>query len=87
MFARSPVRRLILVLRPMCSSAAYTEALHEAKMTKNALVPIVKPALTTGSLKDKVQLLVRLQVQPWLVVVQNSVSRCVSHARPFMANL
>lgn len=56
-------------------------------MTRNALVPILKPALTTGPLKDKVQLLVRLQVQPWLVsnfwfyFVQNCL---LIH---FMANL
>jgi len=36
-----------------------------AKITKNALVPVVKPLLTTGPLQGKVQLFVRLQVQPW----------------------
>jgi len=38
-----------------------------AKITKNALIPILKPAVTTGPLKDKVQVLIRLQVQPWHV--------------------
>jgi len=38
---------------------------YSAKITRNALIPIIKPAVTTGPLKDKVQLLVRLQIQPW----------------------
>lgn len=76
-----------LPLRLTFSGTTYAEALLVAKMTKNALDPIIKPALTTGPLKDKVQLLVRLQVQPWWVVIQNVTSHRVSHARPFLAHL
>ncbi|KAF8338912.1 uncharacterized protein EI90DRAFT_2967369 [Cantharellus anzutake] len=32
---------------------------------KNSIVPILAPAVTTGALKGKVKLLLRLQVQPW----------------------
>lgn len=40
-------------------------------MWKNALEPIIKPAVETGNIKDKVQVLIRLQVQPWYVYVQS----------------
>src|ERR1700733_13124684 len=69
MFAPSLVRRSTLVLRLTC-----TEALSIAKITNNALVPLLKPLLTTGPLKGKVQLLVRLQVQPWFVLTLNSIA-------------
>ncbi|KAF8318155.1 hypothetical protein DL93DRAFT_2076137 [Clavulina sp. PMI_390] len=40
---------------------------YSAKIMRNAIEPVIKPAVTTGALKDKVQLLIRLQVQPWHV--------------------
>ena len=72
MFALSLVRRPTQVLRLTC-----TEALIIAKITKNALVPVLKPLLTTGPLKGKVQLFVRLQVQPWFVLTLNPIA-CIS---------
>jgi len=38
---------------------------YSAKLFRNAVAPIIAPSVTSGHLKGKVNLILRLQVQPW----------------------